>query len=90
MRRLLLGLILLLLGSNSALVYSQSRMESEYHRVCGLYESRDKNALRQLRSYLDDYPYTTFESEVYFMISETGLELIWIPPLEGENREKRS
>ena len=74
MRRLLLGLILLLLGSNSALVYSQSRMESEYHRVCGLYESRDKNALRQLRSYLDDYPYTTFESEVYFMMGVVQVE----------------
>lgn len=45
-----------------------SRMEAEYNRVKQLYETRDKNALKQLRNYLTHYPYTTFESELYFMM----------------------
>ena len=43
-------------------------MESEFNRVTKLYEERDKLALRQLRTYLQEYPYTTFESELHFMI----------------------
>ena len=44
-----------------------SRMESEYNRVAALFEQRDKMALRELRDYIEAYPYTTFEAEVYFM-----------------------
>ncbi len=44
-----------------------SRMESEYNRVAALFEQRDKLALRELRDYIEAYPYTTFEAEVYFM-----------------------
>ena len=56
--------------SSGNAVYGQqaNRMEAEYNRVTKLYESRDKNALRQLRNYLTEYPYTTFEAELYFMI----------------------
>ena len=43
-------------------------MESEFNRVTKLYEERDKLALRQLRTYLQEYPYTTFESELHFMM----------------------
>ncbi len=45
-----------------------SRMESEFGRVTKLYEERNKNALRQLRTYMEEYPYTTFESELHFMM----------------------
>ena len=45
-----------------------NRMESEFARVTKLYEERDKSAIRQLRTYLEEYPYTTFESELYFMM----------------------
>ena len=43
-------------------------MEAEYNRVTKLYEQRDKTALRQLKTYLEEYPYTTFESELHFMM----------------------
>lgn len=45
-----------------------NRMESEFQRVTKLYEERDKLALRQLRTYLQEYPYTTFEAELHFML----------------------
>ena len=50
------------------------RMESEYNRVKQLYETRDKSALKQLRNYLTQYPYTTFESELYFMMGVVETE----------------
>lgn len=73
MKRLLYSIILLWIAGSSV-AFSQSRMEVEYNRVSALYESRDKNALQQLRAYLADYPYTTFESEVYFMIGVVEVE----------------
>jgi len=66
MRRWIVGILCLL----SLPVFGQqmSRMEAEFNRVTQLYEQRDKNALRQLRTYLAEYPYTTFESDLYFMM----------------------
>ena len=43
-------------------------MESEYNRVAALFDKRDKLALRELRDYIEAYPYTTFEAEVYFIV----------------------
>ena len=59
----------LLFMTTAACVSAQptSRMESEYNRVVALFEQRDKIALRELRDYIEAYPYTTFEAEVYFM-----------------------
>ena len=69
MRNNLRGLIAALLVTLSVNGFAQvtSRMESEYHRVAALFEQRDKLALRELRDYIEAYPYTTFEAEVYFM-----------------------
>jgi TolA-binding protein len=59
----------LLAGSASAQhAMRMESMESDFVRLTHLYELRDKSALRQLRSYLEEYPYTTFESELHFMM----------------------
>lgn len=59
----------LLVTTLSAPIFGQniSRMESEYNRVAALFEQRNQLALRELRDYIEAYPYTTFEAEVYFM-----------------------
>ena len=59
--------LLLLTLTVSVAGQPMSRMESEYNRVAALFEQRDKLALRELRDYIEAYPYTTFEAEVYFM-----------------------
>ena len=61
-------IVILWFISLPVLAQQANRMESEYHRVTKLYEQRDKLALRQLRTYLQEYPYTTFESELHFML----------------------
>jgi len=60
--------VCLLAGQMPLWAQQASRMESEFGRVTQLYEERDKNAVRQLRTYLEEYPYTTFESELHFMM----------------------
>ena len=51
-----------------------NRMEAEFLRVQHLYQIRDKNALKQLRYYLTEFPYTTYESELYFMMAVVQTE----------------
>lgn len=57
-----------LLWAMPTVAQQATRMESEYARVTKLYEERDKNAIRQLRTYMEEYPYTTFEAELYYMM----------------------
>lgn len=66
--RWLIAALLLLTISASSWSQKASRMESEYNRVAALFDKRDKLALRELRDYIEAYPYTTFEAEVYFML----------------------
>lgn len=65
--RWLIAAALCIALSVSAFGQTISRMESEYNRVAALFAQRDKLALRELRDYIEAYPYTTFEAEVYFM-----------------------
>ena len=49
-------------------------MEDAYQAVRQSFDMREKNAQQQLRTYLQDYPYTTYYSEVQMMIGVTQVE----------------
>lgn len=63
--RFLVVLALLLWGM--AGYAQQSQMETEYHRIAARFEARDKSLQKDLRTYLQKYPYTTYEDEIHFM-----------------------
>ena len=44
-----------------------TQMESRYNALSARFEGRDKLLQRDLKAYLQAYPYTTFEDEVHFM-----------------------
>lgn len=44
-----------------------SEMETRYNALAARFDGRDKLLQRDLKSYLQDYPYTTFVDEVKFM-----------------------
>lgn len=44
-----------------------SKMESEYLRLAGRFEERAAGIQNDLRNYLKEFPYTTYESEVHYM-----------------------
>lgn len=60
---------ILFLSLSWALPAQVSEMESTYLKLADQYEQRDKNVVRDLRNYLKEYPFTTYEDEVYFMLS---------------------
>ena len=48
--------------------YAQTtKMETRYNALAERFEGRDKMLQRDLKTYLQDYPYTTFLDEVHFM-----------------------
>lgn len=49
-------------------------MEQRFMDVKELYEQRDKSALKALREYIKNYPYTTYRSEVYMMTGVLQVE----------------
>lgn len=49
-------------------------MEQEYHNLAARFERREKNVIKDLREYLMDYPYTTYEDEVHYMIGAIQTE----------------
>lgn len=51
-----------------------SQMETEYERVSGVFDRREKTAQKQLRTYLEQYPYTTYADEIHFMIAVVQTE----------------
>ena len=42
-------------------------METAYRRLEGRFEERDASLQNDLKTYLEQYPYTTYKDEVYFM-----------------------
>lgn len=51
-----------------------SEMESTYNALVERFEVRDKNIQSDLKTYLIEYPYTTYEDEVRFMIGTIYFE----------------
>lgn len=51
-----------------------SEMETEYLRLAERFELRDQLVQRDLRTYLKQYPYTTYESDVHFMLGVMQVE----------------
>lgn len=45
-----------------------SEMESTYNALAERFEVRDKALVNDLKTYLEEYPYTTYADEVHFMI----------------------
>ena len=43
--------------------------EAEYMLVCSAYELKDRNAIAQLRNYLDTYPDTPHANRIYALIA---------------------
>lgn len=63
--RFLVVLALLLWGMAG---YAQpSQMETDYNRIAERFEARDKTLQKDLKTYLQKYPYTTYEDEIHFM-----------------------
>ncbi|MGM9837292.1 MAG: tetratricopeptide repeat protein [Paludibacteraceae bacterium] len=46
---------------------SLPEMEVEYNRIAERFTVRDKTLQRDLKTYLQQYPYTTYEDEIHFM-----------------------
>lgn len=51
-----------------------SDMEQQYLQLSHRFEARDKSLVQDLKQYLKQYPYTTYEDEVRFMIGVTYAE----------------
>lgn len=65
MNRIMVVLALLVWGMAG---YAQpSPMETEYHRIAERFEARDKSLQKDLKTYLQKYPYTTYKDEIHFM-----------------------
>lgn len=47
---------------------SANDVEDRFHEVKLLFEARNKSAQNELKQYLKDYPYTTYDSEVQLMM----------------------
>ncbi|MCQ2347327.1 MAG: tetratricopeptide repeat protein [Paludibacteraceae bacterium] len=55
--------------------YAQvTKMEAEYQQLSDRFEQRDKDVLKDLRTYLKEYPYSTYEDEIHFMIGAIQTE----------------
>ena len=61
----LVFLALLLCGTQG--FAQQSQMEIDYNRIAERFEARDKTLQKDLKTYLQKYPYTTYEDEIHFM-----------------------
>jgi tetratricopeptide (TPR) repeat protein len=69
-KRIQLGFLVFLgfLGSFVTPVFAQtSEMETRYNQLAERFDARDKLLLRDLKAYLQAYPYSTFVDEVNFM-----------------------
>lgn len=60
----LLLLTVMLLPLRAELV---PEMETAYQRIAERFEAREKTLSRDLKKYLQQYPYTTYEDEIHFM-----------------------
>ena len=68
MKRIIRTLVLLALLLCVAEGYAQqSQMETDYNRIAERFEARDKSLQKDLKTYLQKYPYTTYEDEIHFM-----------------------
>ncbi len=63
--RTLVFFALLLCGTQG--FAQQSQMEIDYNRIAERFEARDKTLQKDLKTYLQKYPYTTYEDEIHFM-----------------------
>ena len=63
--RTLVFFALLLCGTQG--LAQQSKMEIDYNRIAERFEPRDKTLQKDLKTYLQKYPYTTYEDEIHFM-----------------------
>ena len=61
-------IVFILLSLVCLSVFAQTtEMESRYNALSARFDGRDKNLQRDLKTYLQDFPYTTFADEVNFM-----------------------
>lgn len=68
MRKLIISLYSLLCVLCSVSTYAQTtEMEVRYNALVERFDGRDKLLQRDLKAYLQEYPYTTFKDEVNFM-----------------------
>ncbi len=68
MKRITKTLVLLMLWLGVTAGYAQqSQMEADYNRIAQRFEARDKTLQKDLKTYLQKYPYTTYEDEIHFM-----------------------
>lgn len=51
-----------------------SPMETDYLKLSERFEAREKGLAKDLKKYLKQYPYTTYEDEVHFMIGAVETE----------------
>ncbi len=61
--------LILLLAVMAPMTATVSQMETEYNRVSKVFDKRDKSTQKQLRAYLEQYPYTTYADEIHFMLA---------------------
>lgn len=64
MKKILVILLLLPM----AMVAQVSEMEKAFNVLSERFDARDNNLVPDLKNYLVEYPYTTFEDEIHFMI----------------------
>ena len=67
----LLGFLGILVTPLSA---QTSEMEQHYNALAARFDGRDKLLQRDLKTYLQAYPYTTFKDEVQFMQGGRNLD----------------
>lgn len=66
---------LLLIGAFVSSAFAQSsKMEEDFQLLSARFEQRDNDVLKDLRTYLKVYPFTTYEDEVHFMIGAIQTE----------------
>lgn len=62
------------IGTIGTVVAQVSEMEKAFNVLSERFETRDKNLVADLKDYLDQYPYSTYEDEVHFMIGAVYTE----------------
>ena len=60
-------LIILFAFTSLSIAAQTSEMEKRYNALAERFEGRDKQLQKDLKSYLQAFPYTTFADEVNFM-----------------------
>lgn len=63
----------LVLGQ-SMLGQAVSRMEADFRALEARFEAREKNVAKDLKTYMKQYPYTTYEDEIHYMAGTLEVE----------------